>query len=286
MNLIELPEFEASWWPVMLETVPGSGERINIAVVVRTAKGEASVRQLIAPHLIRSMFGEAGKGMLLVVTQTVVSLQRQLDAGIKVEAVDAPFGGISLGHPRDCVARDLAEAFEVATHMSSAFAISEFGTKETPSYETRKAFDEWAEKVKAQALVQEDAIEISHAFNVTVPLTHRKRARIGFLRGSYAAHFGVLRPGKSAYADVRALKLKLFDLDMLKRNQMLDVQRAEVIIGCPDLLADSAFPKADAERLNDSWAFISEAARTHGIKPLRYNKAADAANHLRMQIAA
>ena len=66
MTPTELPTFEATWWPLMLETVPGSGEHLAVAVVVRAASGQSQVRQLISPAALNSMFGDAGKGMPLL----------------------------------------------------------------------------------------------------------------------------------------------------------------------------------------------------------------------------
>jgi hypothetical protein len=91
----------------MLETVPGSGEALTVAVIVRASSGQATVRQAIQPAMLASLFGSAGKGMLLIVGQTVLEIRRQLDEAVPVSQLELPFGGMALGHERDCVARDL-----------------------------------------------------------------------------------------------------------------------------------------------------------------------------------
>jgi hypothetical protein len=124
---IELPMFEALWWPVRLETVPGSGEWLTVAYVVRAASGQSAVRQAIPPATVSTLFGGAGEGMNLVIGNTVLALQRQLDNGIPIDKLQPPFGGMAMGEARDCLARDLNEVFQVAARLGGAFGASTFG---------------------------------------------------------------------------------------------------------------------------------------------------------------
>jgi hypothetical protein len=284
MHPAELPTFEATWWPVALETVPGSGEHITIAAVVRTKSGQSSARQLISPPALTSMFGLAGAGMRLLVVQTVLSIQRQLDKGVAVTELQMPFGGIALGAPRDCVAHDLNEVFEVAFRLGGAFGISNFGTREKPSDETRRAFDEWAEKIRLELLSGSNSEDLEAAFNVPVTLVTAKKGRIGFIKGSYAANFGVLRPGRSASADVRALKVKIFDLEALKHSSPLFGRKTELLIGYPSLSEGSPYSKRELVTQRDSWEFIDFEAKQRGVNAIRYALASEAATHLQQQI--
>jgi hypothetical protein len=280
----ELPTFEATWWPLMMETVPGSGERLTIAAVVRAASGQTQVRQLITPDAINKMFGTAGSGMKLVVAHTSLSIQQQLDRGLPFEDLSFPFGGFVFGGARDCLAQDLNEVFEVAFKLGGAFGLSQFGAAEKPSDETRRAFDEWAEKVRAELLVSSDA-QFQDAFNVSVPLLANRKTRIGFLRGGYAANFGVLRPGVPAGSDVRALKIKIFDLEALRHNSPLVSRRTELLVGYPEVRQDSGFSRRELETQRDSWDFISFEAKQRGVIPLQYSLASQAANYLLKEAA-
>jgi len=277
----DLPSFEAQWWPVQLETVPGSGERLTVAVIVRGTNGQGTVRQAISPSTLHQLFGSAGKGMALLVMQTALSIQQQLEAKVEVEGLFMPFGNLVLGQWRDCVARDLNEVFDIAMRLSTAFSMSMFGsrTAETVDQEAGLAFDEWAEKVRLQTVATDIWREtLLHSFNVPVEVAKRKKLRFGFVLGGYVAQFGVLRPGRSVAADVRALKLKLFDIDILRRDQLLPVKRAEVLVGLQD--ASDTYTKRQVEAVNDSWGFIDQEAKARNIVAVRCNSAADAAQHL------
>jgi hypothetical protein len=284
MNHSDLPTFEAAWWPLVLETVPGGTERIVIGTIARSASGQSQVRQVIPPATLNAMFASAGKGMQLVVGTTVLGIQQQLDAGVRVEDVSLPFGGVHVGEERDCVAHDFNEVFDIAVRLTSAFGVSNFGVRETVTPETQLAFDDWALRVREHLAMSQRRLELEGMFNVRVQLAARKNSHIGFLFGGYAANFGVLRPGHGS-ADTRALKVKVFDIGAYRRMNKMTVTRAEVIIGCPQLAGDSAFSSREVEGLESSWQFIADESRARGIEPVRCVSAQDAAAHIERMAA-
>lgn len=278
-------DFEAQWWPVMLETVHGSGERLCVAVIVRSKGGQATVRQAIPPSTVASLFGPAtGKGMMFMVGQTIIDLKRQLDEFVPVEALEPAFGGFQLGAMKDCIARDANEVFDIAMRLSTAFSLSTFGVEApTADREAQRAFDEWAEKVKDQVLAMGTREALAQAFNVAVPLAGKKRLRVGFVLGGYVAQFGVLRIGRSMSADQRALKLKLFDLEALRRERALAFQDAELIVGVQT--PGDSYPSRQREALAETWDFIMREASARGVTPKRYDTARAAGEHLRLLAA-
>jgi len=279
MTAHQLPSFEAQWWPLLLETVPGSGERLCVAVIVRSASGQASIRQAISPATVTHLFGAAGQGMTFLVGHTVLDIKRQLDELVPVEQLEPAFGGLRFGNMRDCVARDVNEVFDIAMRLSTAFSLSTFGTDTTsPDKEAQRAFDEWADKVREQVLSLERKESLTSAFNVSIPLGPRKRLRVGFVHGGYVAQFGVLRVGRSMTSDQRALKLKMFDLEALRREQPFAVQRAELIVGVES--PGDSHPTRQRETLAETWDFITHEATARGISPRRCVSARDASEHV------
>lgn len=280
MTPTDLPTFEAQWWPVQLETVPGSGECLTIAIIVQARTGQTAVRQAILPHTLISMFGTAGKGMILIVGDTVLHIDRQLRDMVPLEMLELPFGGLRVGPRRDVLARDINEVFDIAMRLGSGFALSNFGVRvaEAGDKEARKAFDEWAEKVRLQVMATEWQDRMRNAFNLHITLSTRKKLRVGFLQDGYVAQFGVLRPGKSIAADVRALKVKLFDIDSLRRDQVLHLRQAELLIGYQT--AGDAFTRRQRESLNESWAYVEYEARQRDVVTVRCQNAEMAARHL------
>lgn len=278
----ELPTFEAQWWPVQLETVPGSGERLTVAILVRAANGQAAVRQAIAPATLNTIFGTAGKGMGLIVGETVLDIDRQIKAMVSIEMMELPFGNLELGNVRDCLARDVNEVFDIAMRLSTAFSMSMFGAvindNDRVNREARKAFEEWAEKVRLQVVAAQWQEQFLQSFNVAISLSSTRKLRLGFMHNGYVAQFGVLRPGRSITADVRALKVKLFDLDSVRRDQIFSFKRAELLIGYQ--APSDVYTSRQREALRDSWAFVEHEAKGRNVATVRCLDAADAARHL------
>lgn len=281
MQPVELPTFAATWWPLQMETIPGSGEIITVAILARAASGQSQVRQSVQPAVLTGLFGlDTGRGVNNMVGTTVVEAQRQLDEGVPTGALELPFGGFRFGPARDCVTRDLNEVFDVAVRLSAAFGHSAFGQRGSVIPESsREAFDDWAERVREQLLAHEARIALEATdFNVKVRLG-KKLIRFGLLRTGYAANFGVLRPGHTA-GDIRSLKVKLFDLEALCRDQILPMDKTDAIVGCSPPAALSAFPKREQENYYTSLNFIEREAQVRRVNFIRCADPEQAARHI------
>lgn len=283
---IELPTFEATWWPLQMETIPGSGERVTVATLVRAATGQARIRAALDPATVQAMFGAAGKGMQAMITTTVVGLQRQLDQGVPIGQLQMPFGGFEFGHPRDGVARDMNEVFDVAVRLSAGFGLSAFGTRQAVDSSSRDAFNDWADRVQVQLIAHDERMrwETEH-FRVAVKLAARKKVQFAVLRGPYAANLGVLRPGFTS-GDSRSLKAKVFDLEALRRDSTITVQRVELLVGCasPQMLVN--FSRAQVDGYHSTLEFIQNEAKARDVPFVECEDPAGAARHIQGQIAA
>lgn len=283
---IELPDFQATWWPVRMETIPGSGEAITVAVMVRAQSGQTQVRQSVAPAVLSGLFGAAGKGVASMVGATVIDLQKQLDQGILVEDLSMPFGGFQIHTPRDGVARDINEVFDMAVKLSAVFGQSNFGTREEVEGATKRAFDDWAEQIRTDLLSMQTA-QITQMlqpeeFNVRIKLSN-KAVRIGFLRQHYAANFGVMRPGHTS-GDTRSLKVKVFDLEAVRRDQIHPLDNTEVLVGCPPVETIGYLPRRERESFMNSLEFLETEARARSVTFKRFSSPHEAAQHLARQV--
>jgi hypothetical protein len=285
MLAMELPQFEATWWPLMMEPIPGGGESLTVAVVVRAASGQSQVRQSILPPVLSSIFSASGKGVQTLVGETVIDVQNQLDEGRPVEALELPFGGFRLGSPREGVARDLSEVFEAAIRLSAAFGHSSFGQRAEVSDSSREAFNDWAERVRMELLAHAQRITLEgEHFNVRVQLA-TKQVRFGLLRGGYAANFGVLRPGHTS-GDMRSLKVKLFDLEALRRDTLVPVTRSDVVVGCPPHQLLTVYSRKEVDTFFSSLEFIAAEAKARDIELVRCGTQEQAAAHIRSRLMA
>lgn len=283
---ITLPGFQATWWPVRMETIPGSGEQITVAVIVRAASGQSQIRPSVAPAVLAGLFGTAGKGIASVTDATVVDVQQQLNDGVAVEALGMPFGGFSLGAERDCAARDINEVFDIAVKFSAAFGQSNFGVHQDEESSSEHAFDDWAEQIRTDLFAQQprqfEPVPQLEEFNVRVKLSN-KAVRIGFLRQHYAANFGVMRPGNTS-GDTRSLKVKVFDLEAVRRDQMHPIDNAEVLVGCSSANALGYMPVREREGYLSSLAFLEAEAKARSVEFIRFSSPHEAAQHLARRV--
>ena len=120
-------------------------------------------------------------------------------------------------------------------------------------------------------------------FQVPVKLAGKK-LRFSVLRDGYAANLGVLRPGHTS-GDSRSLKVKVFDLEALRREAYMQVNRIEVLIGCPPHAALSVFTRREVDGYHASLEFIEAEARARSVPLVRCESEAHAANHIYRQIA-
>lgn len=283
---VELPDFQATWWPVRMETIPGSGETITIAMIVRATSGQSQIRQCVAPAVLGGLFGTAGKGIASIVGTTVIDLQRQLDLGTGVDELDMPFGGFLLGPHRNCTARDMNEVFDIAVKFSAAFGQSNYGTRQDVGNSSKRAFDDWADQIRADLLTLElrqiNLLPKPEEFNVRIKLNN-KAVRIGFLRKHYAANFGVMRPGHTS-GDTRSLKVKVFDLEAVRRDQIYPLDHAEILVGCPPADALGYLPYRERESFINSLAFLEMEAKARAVTFMRFSAPHEAAKHLARQM--
>lgn len=285
MHPAELPTFEATWWPVSMETVAGSGEAITVAIIARAASGQSSIRQVIDPATLNAMFGATHqKGMHWMVSNVVVHAQKALDQGVPVEQVEFAFGGFQRLHARDCVARNLNEVFDLAISMASGFVDSPFGRRPESSDGSGAAFQDWAAGVRDALFASNQVSLQDKEFNVRVKL-HNKTVAFGLLHGAYAANFGVLRPGHAS-SDVRSLKVKLFDLGSLRNDPMRGIDHFEVLMGCPPGNALAAYSRREVDGFHQTLEFITAEARMRDVTLVRCADHADAANHILRALAA
>lgn len=285
MQQAELPKFSASWWPLRMETIPGSGETLTVAIMVRATSGQASIRQVVQPAVLGALFGtDTAKGVQAMVTTTLIEVQHQLEGGVVAETVELPFGGFSFGEIRGGVARDLNETFDVAVRLTSAFGQSAFGKREEVEESSRRAFEDWAERVQAELSRLTDPLEAdnSEIFNVRVKLA-QKSVRFGMIHDGYAINFGVLRPTHTS-GDLRSLKAKVFDLEALRRDQIFPIDQADVLAGCPSADALSIYSRREVATYRESLEFVESESRARNIAFVRCSSPAEAAEHIRSRL--
>lgn len=270
-----LPTYQANWWPVYLEPIPGSGERLTVAVIVNGNDGVRQVRSVLPISAFRMLYGDHAMGMMAVVVQTLERIQSQMNQRTAISRLKLPYGGVHIGAKRDSLADDINGVFDQAVRLTSSLGITTFG-EATDSSDVQKAFAEWAARIRNVVISDHRYAAWNERFEHNVKLGTRK-ARINFIAGQYVANFGVLRP--QTPADMRALKIKIFDLERYRRHHPLLPLDIEVLIGVPSREGNSLSPKA-AQSIADNFDYVHSEGEARKIKVLKFTSPESVARHL------
>lgn len=274
MAPFDLPSFEAEWWPIQWEPIPGSGERLTVAVVTQAADGSRAVRQVIQPGTLRTLF--EGSAAQFLISKAVASLDRQLKTGAEIRRLLMPFEGLEVGPPRDCRAADLEEVVEQAIALSASLGVTTFGVHESSDLDWQQAYRAWARQIESEA--EHAGLPWKGRFNPSIKTsTGRSKTAVNYLHDGYAANFGVIRP-KPAY-DKRSLKVKLYDLRAFRRDSPIAVSRCELLIGVPPRNMPGMTAR-DAKAVNECLEWVTHEGKQEGVQVYQFVDAQAVLAHL------
>ena len=114
------------WAPVLLEPIPGSEERIIIAIAV-VNEGEMRCTQTIDPAIARAVFRDDRKYVADLIDVVTESLSAHLEHNRPLGQWRPPVEGVSLGSEQESRFSDIDELVRRAGSMSTVFRRERFG---------------------------------------------------------------------------------------------------------------------------------------------------------------
>lgn len=201
----------SSWAPVLFEPIPGSEERLTIAVAAIDADGDYRCQATINPKAAKTVFQGTSGFVKDVVSVTIDSCESFLGSNGNLNAWEPPLDGVYLGKVQDVDISSLDELISFAAPFAS------FLYSGSLDNETRRSVNENVRKWDAQvkSIILSANTNLEHNFNVRVYLgNHDMPALFTFLSPSFAANLTSLTPGnlKRQLEDARA---KLWSLHLL-----------------------------------------------------------------------
>ncbi len=201
----------ASWAPVLFEPIPGSEERLTIAVAAIDTEGDYRCQAIINPKVVKTVFQGTSGYVKDVVSVTIDSCESFLGSNGNLNAWEPPLDGVYLGKVQDVDISSLDELISFAAPFAS-FLYSESLDNQARS-SVNEGFRKWDAQVKS--IILSANMKLEHNFNVRVYLgNHDMPAFFTFLSPSFAANLTSLTPGnlKRQLEDARA---KLWSLHLL-----------------------------------------------------------------------
>jgi hypothetical protein len=224
-DLSDFPQLEhgrAQWAPIYLEALPGSGERLTVAVAAQADDGSFSVALAIPPTVIACMYAERAAQVQSYIDTIRDSLRRHLEAGAILSEWAPPFDGtVFLGPVGPATGVELEAVLRGACQLTSSIAVSRAGgsvemqlvAEDEAAYGSAPSTDNWEREIRKR--VVERIPDYDARFNRSIRGTLTK-TRIGYLGTRVAANFAQIAPGRPFARTRTAGKAKLFDLQLLR----------------------------------------------------------------------
>ena len=169
------------WAPVLLQPIPGSDERMVIAIAA-VAEDEARCMQTIDPSIVAAVFREDRKYVAEIVQLTIRSVREHLTYNRSLSAWPPPVEGVFLGTEQQTVSSDIDEVVRLAGAMCTVF----HGERCKPQAKTPRR-RRWTEEVIAAILGENEGLR--NHLTVRVPIGwHDAPAHFTFLNQSFAAN--------------------------------------------------------------------------------------------------
>jgi len=223
-NIIEQIRFpkrrsnrKASWLPVYIEPVVGSGERLCIGVVVADDR-EHLVVGVPALERLACVYGDAAAALSHGAALAIAALRHSLstDRTESLSNLRVPIDGVFIGPVRAGAGESLEDIARTSLTQSASLVEKAADEEDTAEVAERTSLS----TRRLERLVQETVLntrpELASAFNKSFRITQEARAmRLAFVGRRLAANFGLLVPGPLSTL-VNNAKAKLWDLSQLK----------------------------------------------------------------------
>ncbi|WP_075173942.1 hypothetical protein [Neptunomonas phycophila] len=278
------PNYRGSWQTIYLEPIIGSGEKIAIAVTAIGKDKKYQVIQAIRPELLDCLYGSQAEKMQTMVDWIVNSANNEIKANSTLSKWSPPFDGVTLGKKKIAADENIEGILRQAIRISASLStLALDAEREEDEEQPRKYSEHWTRSIADEMRLISPHFA-SH-FNKKIKVSDTDiLTSYGFLTEKYVSNFGLLVPSRLS-ASLNSMKAKLFDLESLKKSQLLvKPDKYEMIIGMPSI-DDPTLSNKAVDRLQDTVKMVSELAHSEDISLIQTKNAKQAAEHL-MQSAA
>lgn len=212
---------QATWAPLFIEPVVGSGERLCIGVAVAN-QNEFLVVPVAALDRLACLYGQEAGAILFASELATKTLTEHLARGGPASLADwlPPVEGIFMGQPRPGAGESISDVARTAL-MQSASLVEKLADEEETAESSERA---GLSSNRLEKLVREEVMtkrpDFRELFGRRFRVAENARAtRIGFTGNRLVANFGLLVPGQLSGL-VSVAKAKLWDLGQLRNGAL------------------------------------------------------------------
>ena len=254
------------WATVLLQPLPGSGERIVVAVAAVSENGETRCLRTIDPAHAKAIFRDEHQYAADLISFVTDSLDAHLAHAKSLDDWEPPLEGVGLGVRQRGKATDIDDFLRRAASLSTIFYSDQLRSLARPARAPR-----WMEVVEAILATQDQ--RLCRHLDVRVPLGgHDAPATFSFLDSGLAANLVAFSQGnlKDRIQEARA---GLWSLDLLADAPYLFRPERKELLAGTDVEADARVREAVDE--------IAEEAARRSVLVTRLATPEEAADHIR-----
>ncbi|WP_417312396.1 hypothetical protein [Ectopseudomonas khazarica] len=246
-----LPELTASWAPIRMEPIPGSGEKLTVAIALEMGNTQKVISAI--PHdVAQAIFGRQGDSMLGLIATASTHLRNHFAHGGHLQNWRSPLSGIYVGDLEEGQGDTVEEILEQA--MRSTACLSAM----TLEFQARQSLDEPRNALitKVRQSMKEIAPQLEKYFKKDVPITIRNKQvklHCDYFSQNLAINISSMGPGNRLGQQFESLTSRICRLQQLRSHEGLfkENQTTEVIVQIPDdtILEDMA--QREPKRIQD-----------------------------------
>lgn len=268
---------KASWRPIYIEPLIGSGERLTIGVAV-WAENSFIVEQVEALNKLECLYGKANEGLDFAARESLRDLRNRLshDGPDAFRAWKPPFSGVVFGEARGSKGATLEEIAMGALKMCSSIPISKSDDNIVAARE--EVSENRARHQRLLTLVRNYVKDqrpgLCDAFRKRPGKGYRNPV-IEFLGSRLAANFAILEPS-GLNREITTAKAKILDLQWA-REKMAEFgpQQYELLIFISGTQVGPLYSEDKRAALIGSKEVLTEEGNNVGVI-CRYHESIDA----------
>lgn len=258
-----LPSYKGKWWPVFMEPIIGSGERIAIAIIAEGYDGEIAWHQGISKRVMAALGKDTASGLTGLISTAIDHYLKSRNAGLSFDEILPPFSGFFVGASNATSSKDISGILEQGVRSTSLFS----SIKELQSQTTNQQNSRFLNDIRDITLeVKPDLAAFFHqSFRVS---DTARRTPIDFIGNRSAISFAKFPDSaRNLGYYVGQAKIKLWNLNSFRAfDDRSKNDKYELIILNPEKVTLSGLSDHQRTILRESFNELTLAADAEDIR--------------------
>ncbi|MGP0903503.1 hypothetical protein [Serratia sp. CY76391] len=257
------PSFRATWAPVYLEPVMGSGEKFTVIIAAYSEDGVVRVCNAIRPDVVKAMYGNKHSQFHSIIEIIIQNLENHLKMHKSFSGWKSPIVGAVLGGITSAQSSDMTGILRQAVQLTASLSSLDFFSSEDENDEKYSSENTWANQLRATIINKSPYYEqyFNREFKVD---GHARAAKIFYLSTKVAVNTDRLIPTNLA-AHLDRNKARILDLLSVKDHDIFDRDCFELIVYRPPD-NDATYGKSQFAKLHEALHAIQEVGDKHSIR--------------------